>query len=124
MFRHLQEKLLAKSAQKIIMTVPTDVAIYLLNNKRAELAAMESEFETEIVIIGDDSMMSIEQYSIQRVAPEAVKTEDLLDAYAPSTDAKKKNAQHTEARKTTMNAPRRKRKKQSTKQSFWEKLIG
>ena len=124
MFRHLQEKLLAKSAQKIIMTVPTDVAIYLLNNKRAELAAMESEFETEIVIIGDDSMMSIEQYSIQRVAPEAVKTEDLLDAYVPSTDAKKKNAQHTEARKTTMNAPRRKRKKQSTKQSFWEKLIG
>ena len=124
MFRHLQEKLLAKSAQKIIMTVPTDVAIYLLNNKRAELTAMESEFETEIVIIGDDSMMSIEQYSIQRVAPEAVKTEDLLDAYAPSTDAKKKNAQHTEARKTTMNAPRRKRKKQSTKQSFWEKLIG
>ena len=124
MFRHLQEKLLAKSAQKIIMTVPTDVAIYLLNNKRAELAAMESEFETEIVIIGDDSMMSIEQYSIQRVAPEAVKTEDLLDAYMPSTDAKKKNAQHTEARKTTMNAPRRKRKKQSTKQSFWEKLIG
>lgn len=124
MFRHLQEKLLAKSAQKIIMTVPTDVAIYLLNNKRAELAAMESEFETEIVIIGDDSMMSIEQYSIQRVAPEAVKTEDLLDAYTPSTDAKKKNAQHTEARKTTMNAPRRKRKKQSTKQSFWEKLIG
>lgn len=124
MFRHLQEKLLAKSAQKIIMTVPTDVAIYLLNNKRAELAAMESEFETEIVIIGDDSMMSIEQYSIQRVAPEAAKTEDLLDAYVPSTDAKKKNAQHTEARKTTMNAPRRKRKKQSTKQSFWEKLIG
>lgn len=124
MFRHLQEKLLAKSAQKIIMTVPTDVAIYLLNNKRAELAAMESEFETEIVIIGDDSMMSIEQYSIQRVAPEAAKTEDLLDAYVPSTDAKKKNAQHTEARKTTMNAPRRKRKKQPKKQSFWEKLIG
>ena len=28
LFRHLQEKLLAKSAQKIIMTVPTDVAIW------------------------------------------------------------------------------------------------
>lgn len=124
MFRHLQEKLLAKSAQKIIMTVPTDVAIYLLNHKRAELAAMESEFGTEIVIVGDDSMMSIEQYSIQRVAPEAAKTEDLLDAYAPSTDAKKKNAQHMDAKKTTMNAPRRKRKKQQKKQSFWQKLIG
>ena len=52
MFRHLQEKLLAKSAQKIIMTVPTDVAVYLLNHKRAELAAMEAKFDTEIVIVG------------------------------------------------------------------------
>ena len=105
MFRHLQEKLLAKSAQKIIMTVPTDVAIYLLNNKRAELADMEKEFETEIVIVGDDSMMNIDQYSIQRVAPEQNKTDDLLAEYAPSTDAKKKNAQHVDAKKMTMNAP-------------------
>ena len=124
MFRHLQEKLLAKSAQKIIMTVPTDVAIYLLNHKRAELASMESEFETEIVIVGDDSMMNIDQYAIQRVAPETNKTEDLLDAYAPSTDAKKKDAQHMDAKKTTMNAPRRKRKKQQKKATFWQKLIG
>ena len=125
MFRHLQEKLLAKSAQKIIMTVPTDVAIYLLNNKRAELAAMESEFETEIVIVGDDSLMNIDQYSIQRVAPEQNKTEDALGAYAPSTDAKKKNAQHAEAKKTTMNAPRRKRKKQpARKKTIWQKLVG
>ena len=124
MFRHLQEKLLAKSAQKIIMTVPTDVAVYLLNHKRAELAAMESEFETEIVIVGDDSMMNIDQYSIQRVAPETVKTDEVLDAYAPSTDAKKKNAQHLDAKKTTMNAPRRKRKKQPKKKTFWQKLVG
>lgn len=124
MFRHLQEKLLAKSAQKIIMTVPTDVAVYLLNHKRAELASMESEFETEIVIVGDDSMMNIDQYAIQRVAPETNKTEDLLDAYAPSTDAKKKDAQHMDAKKTTMNAPHRKHKKQQKKATFWQKLIG
>ena len=125
LFRHLQEKLLAKSAQKIIMTVPTDVAIYLLNHKRAELAAMESEFETEIVIVGDDSLMNIDQYSIQRVAPEQNKTEDLLGAYEPSTDVKKKNAQHVEARKTTMNAPRRRRKNDNKKKSsLWHKLVG
>ena len=125
LFRHLQEKLLAKSAQKIIMTVPTDVAIYLLNHKRAELTAMESEFETEIVIVGDDSLMNIDQYSIQRVAPEQNKTEDLLGAYEPSTDVKKKNAQHVEARKTTMNAPRRRRKNDNKKKSsLWRKLVG
>ena len=125
LFRHLQEKLLAKTAQKIIMTVPTDVAIYLLNHKRAELAAMENEFETEIVIVGDDSLMNIDQYSIQRVAPEQNKTEELLSAYEPSTDAKKKNAQHIEAKKTTMNAPHRRRKKvPAKKSSLWHKLVG
>ncbi|MBO4683046.1 MAG: Rne/Rng family ribonuclease, partial [Alphaproteobacteria bacterium] len=101
LFRHLQEKLLAKAAQKIIMTVPSDVAIYLLNQKRAELASMEKEFGTEIVIVGDDSLMNIDQYSIQRVVAENVKTDDVLAAHEPSTDAKKKNAQHVEAKRIT-----------------------
>ncbi len=127
MFRHLQEKLLAKAAQKIIITVPTDVAIYLLNHKKGELADMENEFETEIVIVGDDSMLSIEQYSIQRVAPEAVKTDDVLTAHAPSTNVKKKNPRQIEAKKTTMNAHRhrRKKKKQPKKpKTLWQKLVG
>lgn len=126
LFRHLQEKLLAKAAQKIIMTVPSDVAIYLLNQKRAELAAMEKEFGTEIVIVGDDSLMNIDQYSIQRVAAENVKTDDVLSAHEPSTDAKKKNAQHVEAKRITATAPRRRgrNKKPQGKKSLWKKLVG
>ena len=126
LFRHLQEKLLAKPAQKIIMTVPSDVAIYLLNQKRAELAAMEKEFETEIVIVGDDSLMNIDQYSIQRVMADTVKTDDVLDAHEPSTDVKKKNAQHVEAKRTTTTAPRHRKpiKKAQKKQSLWQKLVG
>ncbi len=126
LFRHLQEKLLAKPAQKIIMNVPSDVAIYLLNQKRAELAAMEKEFGTEIVIVGDDSLMNMDQYSIQRVASENVKTDDILNAHEPSTDAKKKNAQHTEAKRITTTAPRHRGriKKKTTKKSLWKKLVG
>ena len=126
-YQATQEKLLAKSAQKIIMTVPTDIAIYILNHKRAELNAMENEFGTEIVIVGDDSLMNIDQYSIQRVAPEQAKTDEILMANAPSTDAKKKNAQHAEAKRTTMNAPHRTRKRQNQKakkKSLWHKLVG
>ncbi|MCL1785990.1 MAG: ribonuclease E/G, partial [Alphaproteobacteria bacterium] len=110
MFRHLQEKLLAKSAQKIIMTVPSDVAVYLLNVKRDELHAMEEKFSTDIVIIGDDSMLNIEQYQIQRVQPEAAKTDDILTAHAPSTDAKKKNAEHTKTREAVKTGNPRKRR--------------
>ncbi len=128
LFRHLQEKLLAKAAQKIIMTVPTDVAIYLLNAKKADLTAMEQEFETEIVIVGDDSLMSIDQYSIQRVQPELIKTDEVLNAHTPSTDVKKKSAEHVEAKRTTQNAPRRKRNrpmpKQESKKTIWQKIVG
>jgi len=126
LFRHLQEKLLAKAAQKIIMTVPSDVAIYLLNQKRAELASMEKEFGTEIVIVGDDSLMNIDQYSIQRVVAENVKTDDVLAAHEPSTDAKKKNAQHVEAKRITSTAPRHRGrvKKKQVKKSLWKKLVG
>ena len=108
------------------MTVPSDVAIYLLNQKRAELTAMEKEFNTEIVIIGDDSLMNIDQYSIQRVAAENVKTDDVLNAHEPSTDAKKKNAQHNEAKRVTTSAPRHRKpiKKQQMKKGFWKKLFG
>jgi ribonuclease E len=126
MFRHLQEKLLAKSAQKIIMSVPTDVAVYLLNHKKAELAEMENEFETDIVIVGDDSMLSIDQYSIQRVAKDAIKTDEVLNAHAPSTDVKKPTPRAVEAKKTTVDAKRHRRrgKKQPEKpKSFWEKLV-
>jgi ribonuclease E len=128
LFRHLQEKLLAKAAQKIIMNVPTDVAIYLLNAKKSELATMEQEFDTEIVIVGDDSLMNIDQYSIQRVQPEIVKTEEVLNIHAPSTDVKKKNAEHFEARKTTQNAPRRRKRKPGQKpvpkKTIWQKIVG
>ncbi|MDR0967863.1 MAG: Rne/Rng family ribonuclease [Rickettsiales bacterium] len=130
LFRHLQEKLLAKAAQKIIMTVPTDVAIYLLNTKKSDLTAMETEFNTEIVVVGDDSMLNIDQYQIQRVAPEVAKTDEVLAAHSPSTDVKKKNPVHDLARKTTMNAPQRKRKKQPQtakqpqKKTIWQKIVG
>ena len=142
LFRHLQEKLLAKSAQKIIMTVPTDVAIYLLNHKKAELAEMESEFETEIVIVGDDSLMNIDQYSIHRVSPEQNKTDAILNAHSPSSDFKKKNARKVEAKKIIMNAKRYhnnsnnknnknsgngknvKNNKPKKQKTLWEKIVG
>ncbi len=126
LFRHLQEKLLAKAAQKIIMTVPSDVAIYLLNVKRAELAEMEQKFETEIVVIGDDSLLNMDEYSIQRVAPEAVVTDEVLAAHKPSTDVRKKNPKHIEATKAAQNGPRRKRKAPlpPKKKSIWEKIVG
>ncbi|MDR1696725.1 MAG: ribonuclease E/G [Rickettsiales bacterium] len=129
LFRHLQEKLLAKSASKIIVNVPSDVAIYLLNQKRTELAEMEHEFNTEIVITGDDSLMNIDQYSVQRVARDDMDTDTVLNAHVPSTPVqKKKTPEQIAAKKAVTDAPRRRKphhKKQPPKpKSIWQKIVG
>ena len=123
LFRHLQEKLLAKNAEKIIMTVPTDIAIYILNHKKLELSQMELDFNTEIVIVGDDSLLNIEQYSIQRVSPDT-KTDEMLNAYQPSSDIKKKNLVHIDAKKTTISTSRTKKSKKTKQKSLWKRIVG
>jgi len=123
LFRHLQEKLLAKNAEKIIMTVPTDIAIYILNHKKLELSQMEQDFNTEIVIVGDDSLLNIEQYSIQRVSPDT-KTDEVLNAYQPSSDIKKKNLAHIDAKKTTISTSRTKKSKKTKQKSLWKRIVG
>jgi len=133
LFRHLQDKLNAKQSGKLIMTVPSDVAIYLLNQKRAEIYELEEEFGTEITIIGDDSMLNIADYTIQRAGKEkTVEADEVLNAHKPSTDVKKKNEVHKNAVKTTTETRNRRRRggrgrrhnAQPSKKSFWKKIVG
>jgi ribonuclease E len=128
MFRNLQDKIAAKSAQKFVMNVPTDVAVYLLNQKRAEIAALENEFGTEIAIVGDDSMLNIADYAIQRVAKDRPTADELLNAHKPSVDSKKENEVHKNAKKTVVETRKRgiksRHQRQKKKKTFWEKLVG
>ncbi|MDR1071982.1 MAG: ribonuclease E/G [Rickettsiales bacterium] len=128
MFRHMQDKIAAKTAGKFIMTVPSDIAIYLLNQKRAEINELEGEFGTEIAIIGDDSMTSIADYTIQRAGRDEPKTEDILNSHKPSTETKKKSEPRQNAKKTVVEARRkikpRQQKQKKKKKSIWQKIIG
>lgn len=126
MFRHLQDKIAVKSAQKFIMNVPSDVAIYLLNQKRAEITALEQEYDTEIAIIGDDSIMNIADYTIQRTTKDKAETDDLFTAHKPSTDTKKTNDFKKMAKKTTVESRGRRRHRKNTqkKKSLWQKIVG
>jgi len=127
MFRHLQDKVGARSAQKFIMNVPSDVAIYLLNQKRAEIAALEQEFDTEIAIVGDDSIMNIADYTIQRTAKDKPETDEALSAHKPSTDVKKPNEMHKTAKKTvveTRHRGRRRRRPAPKPKTLWQKIVG
>ncbi|MDR2268656.1 MAG: ribonuclease E/G [Rickettsiales bacterium] len=129
LFRHLQDKIAVKSAQKFVMNVPSDIAIYLLNQKRTEIAALEREFGTEITIIGDDSTMNFADYTIQRAAKDKPETDEILGAHRPSTDAKRENEIHKNAKKITVetrnrNIKPKRRGKQKKKLTFWRKLVG
>ena len=42
---------------EVSVTVPTAVALYVLNNKRASLADMEARYGFRVVLVGDDSVL-------------------------------------------------------------------
>ena len=113
------------------MSVPSDVAIYLLNQKRVEISELEQEFGTEIAIVGDDSMLNIADYTIQRASKDKPEAEELFNVHKPSTDVKKKNEIHKNAAKTVIDTRNRKvrprgggQRHNKKKKGFWEKIVG
>ncbi|MDR0319624.1 MAG: Rne/Rng family ribonuclease [Rickettsiales bacterium] len=134
-FRHLQEKMMNKAMKKIAISVPSDVAIYLLNQKREDLSKLESEYDVDVVVLADDSLSSINQYQIMSV-PLDYNDDDALRANEPAGNTpKKKSPEQQAAKKTVIDTPvhrsgRRRRgrnknfQQQQKKQSFWKKLVG
>ena len=51
---------------KITATVPTDIAAYLLNQKRKQLSALEEQYQICIVIAGDNSLKDASDFKIER----------------------------------------------------------
>lgn len=132
MFRHLQEKLMAKVMKKIAISVPTDVAVYLLNQKREDLCKLEAQYDVDVVVLADDSMTNFSQYQILSV-PLDFKDDDALRANEPvSEGVRKKSPERNAARKLAIDTPvhrssrRRGNRRQMPpkKKSLWKKLVG
>jgi len=74
--RGIEEEGLRKRASEVAVFVPTDVALYILNNKRDSLAAIEARCDIVISIAADDTLIPPE-YRIERVtAREGAEEED------------------------------------------------
>ncbi len=76
--RGIEEEGIKNRSSKVIVTVPSDVALYILNHKRQNLVALEHRYKMEIVISADDSIKNISDYTIERTKcvksePEAAK---------------------------------------------------
>jgi ribonuclease E len=65
--RGIEEEGLRKRASEIAVFVPTAVALYILNNKRDGLAAIEERCDVKIAIAADDTLIPPE-YRIERLA--------------------------------------------------------
>lgn len=64
--RGIEEEGVRGRASEIDVAVPTNAALYILNNKRNALAEMEQKFELKIVISEDDTLVP-PAYTIERV---------------------------------------------------------
>ncbi len=64
--RGIEEEGIKNRSSKINVFVPTDTAIYILNQKRKMLVGLEEKYKMEVVISADDSIKCISDYRIER----------------------------------------------------------
>ena len=91
--RVIEEEGIKNRSAKISITVPTDIAIYLLNQKRQTLCSLEQRYNMEIVVCADDSIKNVSEYKLERIKS--------LKEAAKEADEEKKSASDVAEEKVT-----------------------
>ncbi len=65
--RGIEEEGIRNRSAQLNVFVPTDVAIYLLNQKRATLVELEQKYGMNVIISADDTIKNIADYRIERI---------------------------------------------------------
>ena len=86
----IEEEGTKNRSAKINVSVPTDVAIYLLNHKRNTLVELENKYKIEIIVSADNSIKCVSDYKIERTKAQTIKeeknTKDLKENGEPEED--------------------------------------
>ena len=73
----------------VYMQVPVDVATYLLNEKRAEIAKLEAKLKVEVVLI-PNKFLETPHYKVERLRHDDERLNDIKSSFslvaAPSDD--------------------------------------
>ena len=80
--RALEMEGIRAKGMDIILTVPTAVAIYVMNHKRKLLADIENRYGFDVTIVTDD-MMSTSQFTVEQAARTAPKISEGIKVAAP-----------------------------------------
>jgi ribonuclease E len=105
--RAIEEEGIRRRSSEIVVTMPNAVALYILNQKRQALAAIEARYQFSVLLAGDDSLIS-PAYRLERTktdirpeesrpalpAPVAIEEEEPEDE---ESDAEAETAETAEA---------------------------
>jgi ribonuclease E len=69
--RVIEEEGIRRRSDEITVHVPTQVALYILNQKRDQLAGIEDRYQMAVQLLGDDSLVSPE-YKLERIRAKQV----------------------------------------------------
>ncbi|CUA85986.1 ribonuclease E/G [Chelatococcus daeguensis] len=64
--RSIEEALLKSAAHNVVVKTRTEVALYILNQKRVHLRELETRFDVGIAIFGDDTLSGTTNFTIER----------------------------------------------------------
>ena len=113
----LEEEALKRRFSEIRLTVPTAVALYVLNNKRADLSRIERRYDVSLTIEGDDLLPHPIDYRIERVVREGGQDESEKEAeqVAQTPAVEQRNGQDENEREHSSRRSRRRRGRHKNK---------
>ena len=103
--RTIEEEGIKGRSSKITVSLPRDVAVYLLNQKRAELVNIEQRYKMQVVICADDSVRNIADFKIERIkaikpAGEETAKENKISEYEENDAGDETDTEETTAANT------------------------
>ena len=114
--RRIEEEGILQRASELAVSVPTVVAIYLLNHKRRALTAIEERYRLSIRVQSDDSLI-VPDHRIERLKAALPSSEEEVEEAAEATaeveDASESRAdagEREEGKRSRRRRPRRKRR--------------
>jgi len=81
--RAIEEEGIRQRASEIAVYVPTQIALYILNQKRAALALIEARYSFEVIIGSDDTLIP-PAFRLERLRQRSAEEQAALEAAAPA----------------------------------------
>ncbi|WP_448192018.1 Rne/Rng family ribonuclease [Azospirillum sp. sgz301742] len=109
--RHIEEEGIRKRSAEITVSVPTSIALYILNQKRTDLARIETKYGFRVLVLADDTLIApdlrLERIKAKQPGEEGgplvsadrimAETDRVLAAEADRDDEVEDEAEETEA---------------------------